>query len=47
MLSKNASLPSKMKEGETVFDYYLDSSKGGCDWKLITPDEWKPPERNF
>jgi hypothetical protein len=34
-------IPSKIKEGDTLFDYYIN----GTEWTYIKPDEWKPPER--
>lgn len=40
-------MPAKLKENETIYDYYLDSSKGQADWKLCTPEVWNPPEKNF
>jgi len=45
--SKGAQMPAKLKENETIFDYYLDASKGCADWKLVTPEVWSPPEKNF
>ena len=47
MLSKGAPLPSKLKENETVYDYYLDSSKGTPEWKVCAGDVWNPPDKNF
>lgn len=45
--SKGGPMPSKLKENETIYDYFLDHSKGQADWKICQPDEWKPPEKNF
>lgn len=43
LVQKNVPIPAKGNQNETIFDYYLDLSKGGCDWKLCSPEDWKPP----
>lgn len=45
LLSKGANLPQKSKENETIFDYFLTGDPP--EWKLCTPDEWKPPEKGL
>ena len=40
--SKNAQLPQNKKENETIFDYYLHIDDGKAEYKLITPEKWKP-----
>ncbi|KAL4465245.1 hypothetical protein ABPG74_001959 [Tetrahymena malaccensis] len=42
LASKNAPIPQKIKENETVFDYYV--SQDFLDWKLCTTEEWVPPQ---
>lgn len=39
--SKNCSLPNK-KEGETIFDYYVNIEEGKAEYKVVTPDKWTP-----
>ena len=43
--SKGYPLPYKSKEGETLFDYFLEEKKGTLEWKLVSPDEWIAPEK--
>jgi len=47
LVAKNAPMPPRGKDGETIFEYCLDteSKVGSVDFKLIVPDEWKPTER--
>jgi hypothetical protein len=40
-LSKGAPIPQKGKDNETIYDYFV--SQDYLDWKLCTPEEWKPP----
>lgn len=42
LLSKNAPMPPKSKENETIFDYYVSSES--LDWKLCIPEIWVPPK---
>lgn len=35
-------IPAKSNQNETIFDYFLDTSKG-VEWKVCHPEEWKPP----
>ncbi|KAL4479549.1 hypothetical protein ABPG72_018535, partial [Tetrahymena utriculariae] len=42
LLCKNAPIPQKTKENETIFDYYV--SLDFLDWKLCSPEEWVPPQ---
>lgn len=42
LVQKGVPIPAKQNQNETIFDYYLDL-KGGVNWKLCVPDEWKPP----
>ena len=39
--SNGYQIPQKTREGETIFDYYIN----GTEWAIIKPDEWKPPDR--
>ena len=41
-MQKNVPIPAKNNQSETIFDYYLDTSKG-VEWKICTPEEWKTP----
>jgi len=42
MAQKNVPIPAKSNQNETIFDYFLDTSKG-VEWKVCHPEEWKPP----
>jgi dynein heavy chain len=39
-------LPS-LKEGESLFDYYLAMGEKGVEWKAIIPEKWKAPKEIF
>jgi hypothetical protein len=39
-------LPS-LKEGETLFDYYLCMGERGVEWKMIVSEKWKVPKEIY
>jgi len=43
--SKGYPLPIKVKETDSIFDFYLVETKGSLEWKLVVPEEWVPPEK--
>ena len=45
--SKGAPLPPKSRENETIYDYFIhiDEKSGQIEWKLCSPEEWRPPEK--
>jgi len=45
LVQRNIPIPSKGNQNETIFDYYLDTSKNSVEWKQCVPEEWKPPEK--
>jgi len=43
LVGKNAPLPSRTRETESIFEYWIDTEKGGTmDYKKIVPQEWVP-----
>jgi len=44
MVQKNVPIPAKGNQNETIFDYYLDLSKG-VEWRVCQPEEWKTPHQ--
>jgi len=48
--AKGCPLPPRGKEGETVYEYYLDTEtkeRGPLEWKPVTPEVWKPADKNI
>jgi len=47
LASKSTPMPPRGKDGETIFEYHLDTESrvGFVDFKLIMPDEWKPTDK--
>ena len=46
--SKNCQLPQGRKDNETIFDYYIHIEDGKAEYRIITPEKWKPsPEKGF
>lgn len=39
---KNCILPTNKKENETIFDYYLHIEDNKVEYRVITPEKWKP-----
>ena len=41
------SILPKLKEGETVFDYYVHIDERSIEWRLIQPEKWIPPKQIY
>jgi dynein heavy chain len=44
MKDRNLDIP-RPKENETIFEYYLDTSKDTVQWEKIEAPKWEPPKR--
>lgn len=49
LLAKGAPIPPRGKDGETIFEYWIDteSRAGNYDYRIVTTEEWKPPTGNI